>query len=434
MVFNVKTHRSPPAMHLKTLLRRVHPVKGFVYEKCRLLDAPDCPNGMRLVVEVRPRRSETAVCCGCGRRRPIHDRLSPRCFEFVPIWGIAVVLLYTMRRVRCSCCGVRVEWVPWIAPGSKSSMTLAMERFLATWAKRLSWKQVASVFHVSWDRVLSSVRTAVEYGLRHRDLGGIKAIGVDELSRRKGQVYATMVYQIDRGRERLLFMSEGRERSSLAQFCDAMGAEVCQGMEFVCSDMWKAYLTVIRERLGRAVHVLDRFHIMANVNKAIDEVRAEEARRLKAMGRPVLKHTRWLFLKGMFRLRQDQRHRLSQLLKLNLRTVRAWAFKEALNVLWTYRHPKWAGRFLDRWCSAVMRSRLEPMKRIARSLRDHRELILNWFRARGTISAAIAEGKNNRAKVRSRTAYGYRTFAVMQVALYHELGELPEPPMLHRFA
>ncbi|MEW6743728.1 MAG: transposase [Planctomycetota bacterium] len=91
------------------------------------------------------------------------------------------------------------------------------------------------------------------------------------------------------------------------------------------------------------------------------------------------------------------------------------------------------GRFLDRWCGRVMRSRIEPMKRIARSLRAHRELILNWFRARGEVSAAAVEGLNNKLKVITRRAYGFRTFEATQVVLYHNLGALPEPETTHRF-
>lgn len=426
-------HRSTPAMHLKTLLRRVHPVKSFVYEDARIVEDSSQPNGLRIEVPMRERKGCTATCSGCGRRAPVHDRLAERRFDFVPLWGLAVALVYALRRVSCPRCGVKVEWVPWIRPGSKSPTTLAMEGFLAAWAKQLSWQRVSSIFRVSWDRVHSAVKAAVEYGLTHRDLSNVRSIGVDELARAKGHVYATLVYQIDSGARRLLFVSKGRTEDSLRKFCDAMGKEVCGGIRFVCSDMWKAYLNVIQERLGHAVHVLDRFHIMATVSKAIDEVRAEEARRLKAEGCEVLKHTRWLFLKRGWNLTREQRATLSGLVGLRLRTVRAWALKESLNLVWTFKGPKGGGRMLDMWCRSAMRSRLEPMKRVARSLREHRELILNWFRAKGAISAAIAEGKNNRAKVRCRMAYGYRTYDALQVALYHELGELPQPKQHHRF-
>jgi transposase len=101
--------------------------------------------------------------------------------------------------------------------------------------------------------------------------------------------------------------------------------------------------------------------------------------------------------------------------------------------LWTYVSPTWAGKFLDQWCRTVMRTRIEPMKKMARSLRNHRELILNWFRARGEVSSGAVEGMNNKLKLTVRKAYGYRTFRATEVALYHALGDLPEPPVTHRF-
>jgi len=107
--------------------------------------------------------------------------------------------------------------------------------------------------------------------------------------------------------------------------------------------------------------------------------------------------------------------------------------KEGFQFFWDYVSPYWAGRFLDRWCSRVMRSRIEPMKQVARSLRSHRELILNWFRARGEISAGVVEGLNNKAKLATRRAYGFRTYEAMEVVLYHTLGNLPEPDCAHAF-
>lgn len=112
----------------------------------------------------RARKGRLALCSECGGRAPIHDHLGERRFDFVPLWGVAVLLLYVMRRVRCPRCGVKVEDVPWIRPGSKSPTTIAMEHFLATWANHLSRQRVSAIFHVSWDRVYSAVKAAVEYG------------------------------------------------------------------------------------------------------------------------------------------------------------------------------------------------------------------------------------------------------------------------------
>jgi len=121
------------------------------------------------------------------------------------------------------------------------------------------------------------------------------------------------------------------------------------------------------------------------------------------------------------------------LLRSNLRSVRAYLLKEDIQRFWNYVSPYWAGVFLDRWCTRVMRSRLEPMKKVARMLRTHRELILNWFRARGQLSAGTVEGLNGKARVITKRAYGFRTYRAVEVALYHSLGRLPEPDFTHRF-
>src|SRR5262245_45938529 len=135
------------------------------------------------------------------------------------------------------------------------------------------------------------------------------------------------------------------------------------------------------------------------MNKALDEVRAEETRRMKREGRdPVLRKSRWLLLKRGENLGDEQYFRLRDLLRYNLKTVRAYLLKEAFQQLWDYNSPAVAGKFLDEWCHQTMRSRIEPMKKIARSLRQHRELILNYFRAQKLISSGVVEGLNNKAK------------------------------------
>ena len=419
-------------MQLKTLLNRVHHVKGFVYEKIQLLEDGGRPNGCRVEVSVRPRRGSKGVCSGCGHRGSTYDTGSPRRFDFVPLWGISVVLIYAMRRINCPHCGVKVERVPW-AQG-KSSMTIAMELFLSRWARRLSWKQVAEVFSVSWDRVFRAVRSVVEYGLEHRQLEGIEAIGVDEVAYQKGHRYLTLVYQIDEGSRRLLHVSEGRTIRSLLRFFRMLGRERTDSIRYVCSDMWRAYLKVIRKKLPGATHILDRYHIVANLNRALDKIRAAEAKRLKADGyEPHLTHTRWCFLKRHENLTKKQCLRLREVLRYDLRTVRAYLKVQAFQMLWTYTSPAWAGKFLDAWCRDVMRSRLEPLKQVARSLRRHRQLILNWFIARKQYNSGIVEGLNTNVKLGFRKAYGFRTFKAAEIALYHQLGRLPEPELAHRF-
>lgn len=385
-----------------------------------------------LEVEVRPHGRSRARCSKCLKKRPGYDTLRARRFAFVPLWGILVYLVYSMRRVDCPCCGVVVEAVPW-AQG-KQRMTKAYAWFVARWAKRLSWQEVATVFHTSWDTVFRSVEMAVQWGLAHRDLDGVRALGVDEVLWQRGYKFLTVVYQIDRGARRLLWVGQDRKVKTLLRFFRSFGPERSAQLQFICSDMWKPYLQVIARKASQAVHVLDRFHIMAHMNKAIDEVRAKEAKRLKREGyEPVLKGMRFCLLKRPENLTENQELKLAQLVKYNLRAVRAYLLKEDFQLFWDYVSPAWAGKFLDRWCTRAMRSQLDPMKKVARMLRNHRELLLNWFRAKHAISTGATEGLNNKLKVTTRKAYGFRTFRVTEIALYHALGDLPEPEVTHRF-
>lgn len=412
-------------MQVKTVLNRVHEVKGFVYGQVRFVNDS-------IEVDVRPRRRSRPTCSGCGQPGPGYDTLEPRYFHFVPLWAIPVILVYAMRRVNCPRCGVKVEQVPW--GDGKRHLTRAYAVFLATWARRLSWKEVASIFHTSWEKVYRSVAWVVDYGLEHRSLEGITAIGVDEVQFQKGHRYLTVVYQINAGCRRLLWVGQDRTTKTLLRFFKMLGRERTAAIQFVCSDMWQPYLKVIAKKAGQAIHILDRFHIVAKLNKALDEIRAAEAKQLARQGyQPMLKHSRWCFLKREENLTDKQQVKLDDLLQYDLKSVRGYLLKQSFQLLWEYASPYWAGRFLDGWVARAMRSRLDPIKKVARSVRSHRELILNWFKAKKEFNSGIVEGLNYKIKLTIRKAYGYRELKVAEIAIYHALGQLPEPVLAHRF-
>ena len=422
-------------MRLETFLNRLEKHKSFVYERGHL-ESGDC--GPILVVPIRSRGNGRAVCSGCGVPGPTYDRLSERRFEYPPLWGIAVFFAYRMRRVNCATCGVTVERVPWC--DGKHSLTTRYRWFLADHsssgarAKRLSWSEVASIFGTSWDSVCRAVEYAVEWGLAHRDVSGVTALGIDEIAWQKGHKYLTLVYDISGTVKRLLSVTEERTEASLRAGLLSLGTSVCEKVQFVCSDMWKPYLNVIGEQLAGAVHVLDRFHIMQKFGKALDEIRAEESKQLKRDGyEPVLTKSRWCLLKRPANLTDRQAVKLSEVLTYNLRSVRAYLLREEFQQFWNYVSPSWAGNFLDGWTARVMRSRLEPLKKVAQTLRNHRELILNWFRAQGEFSSGAVEGLSNKVKLVTRKFYGFRTSRVAKLALLHNLGRLPEPESTHSF-
>ena len=125
--------------------------------------------------------------------------------------------------------------------------------------------------------------------------------------------------------------------------------------------------------------------------------------------------------------------KLAELLQYNLKAIRSYLLKEDFQQLWQYTSPAWAGKFLDRWCTRTLRSQIDPMKKVARQIRKHRPLILNWFNADGLYSSGIVEGFNNKAKLTMRKAYGFKSFHSIEIALYHVMGSLPEPKTTHRF-
>jgi len=414
-------------MELLTILNHCHRHRGFVHHSARF-----SADKKSIEVKVRPRQGAVAICSGCQQPRPGYDQLPERRFEFIPLWGFLVFLLYSRRRVNCPECGVVAEHLPWSA--GKRQSTIAYLLFLARWARKLSWKETAEAFHSSWDQVCDAVEYVVGWGLEHRSLGSIRAIGVDEIQYAKGHKYLTLVYQIDAGLTRLLWVGRERTIESFQGFFTTIGGQLASQIEFVCSDMWQPYLDVIREKCAQALHILDRFHIVAKMNKALDEVRAAETRRMAQEGHaPLLKKSRWCVLKRKENLTAQQKIRLRDILRYNLQTVRAYLLKEDFQQFWEYNSPHWAGMFLDFWCFQTMRSRIEPMKKIARTLRSHRELLLNYFKARKAYSSGVIEGLNNKAKVTMRKSYGFRTFRILELALYHSLGKLPEPELTHEF-
>lgn len=417
-------------MQLKTIFNHVTHYKPFVAQDARFVENP---SGVIIEVTMRARENGLPTCSGCGARCPGYDTSpEPRRFNFVPLWMIPVFLVYTMRRVDCPGCGVKVERVPW-AQG-KSPLTTEYQWFLAGWARRMSWKEVSVCFAVSWDHVYNSVKHAVSWGLSHRDLSGIESIGIDEVQWHRGHKYQTLVYQIDQGSKRLLWIGPDRTAKTLLRFFRFFGKERSAKLQFVCSDMWQAYLKVIAKKVPHAIHVLDRFHVMQKLGKAIDKVRAAEVKQLKADGyEPALKGSRWLLLKRPENMTEKQTVRLDELLQYNLGSVRSYLMKEDFQQFWEYTYPANAGKFLDSWCTRAMRSQIEPMKAMAKTLRKKRELLLNWFRAGGTLSSGVVEGFNNKLKLITRKSYGFRTQEAYETALYHNLGALPEPEFTHRF-
>jgi len=382
-------------------------------------------NELRIELDVKKRRK--LPCSICGIRIRQKDKLEQRRWRHVSLWGIAVFLYYCPRRVNCPEHGVRVERIPWAM--GKKPISFPLITVLAFWSRLLPWDQVARLFNVSWNTVRSAVEAAVAYGREHEDYRGVRFIGIDEISRKRGHVYHTNVYDLER--KRLIWSGAHRDKDSLLRFFQWWGKERTAAIEGVCCDMWQNYIDVVHENCGEAVIVFDKFHIVRHLMDAIDQVRRMEAKALADSDSEVLKGTRYIWLKNPWNLTGKQKLCLSDLLKMNLKIVKAYLLKELFRKLWDYKRRGWAAKYLKRWFWWATHSRIKPLRDFAWILRRHEEGILSYFDLR--IDNGLVEAMNNNAKAISHRARGYRSEKNFSLALIHGLGKLQLPQCQHRF-
>lgn len=416
-------------MLVKTLLNQMEHFKSFIFASTKI----EVIDGFKsLVIEIKPRANSKPECPVCGKHCATYDIRPARMFEYVPIWGFKVFFLYVPRRVICPTHKIKVEHMPWVS--GKEQMTYSYKIYLSRWAKRLSWKETADIFKTSWDSVYRAVQSAVEYGLANRKLENVSELGVDEIQVFKGHKYLTMVYQLNAGARKLIWCGMDRKAKTLLKFFHDFGKECSEKIKYVCSDMWRPYLDVIKKKAPNSLNILDRFHIMKKFNEAIDQIRRDEIKTFKAeKQKNVLVNGRWLLLKRPENLNEKQTIRLNELMKLNLSSIKGYLMREDFQQFWGYEDPAAAEKFLEDWVTRTLQSNIEPMKKVANMLRNHKELIMNWFKAKGQLSSGAVEGLNLKAKLTIRKAYGFKSTECLKTAMYHALGDLPEPLCLHRF-
>ena len=379
--------------------------------------------GEQMTISIDRLGTRLLRCGVCRRRcRRVHSIREERQWRDLSMRKATLILRYRPRRIDCPRCGVRVEDFPWAEPWAR--VTRALGNAVALLARELSWQGTARQYGLNWKTVAGMVRRAVQYGLRKRKRPPVHVIGIDEVSRRKGQVYLTVVYDLER--RVLLWVGDDRTEEAVKPFfTKAMGRRRCATLRVVCVDMWAAYANLVEEYARNAQILFDRFHIVKHLNEAVDEVRRSEMRRLVGKEKAEFKSTRWLLLKNPWNLTTDQQERLSTLVRLNLPIVRAWYLKEAFQLFWDYRQRARARAHLEKWMNSAMRSRLEPLKRFVRMLRSHLAGILAWTNIR--LSNGALEGMNNKIKSISHRSFGFRSAKNFIAAIYHCCARLPLP-------
>jgi transposase len=333
-----------------------------------------------------------------------------------------LVIAYRPRRVVCPHCGVRVEQVPWAARWSR--VTRSLGRAVAELARRTDLSTVARHYGINWKTVAQVLRQVVAWGLARRRKKALRTIGVDEVSRKKGHRYLTLVYDLARGE--LIWVGKDRTKETLPGFFDAMGKRRSRHLRAVAMDMWGPYREVVRERAPQATVCFDRFPVVRHLNEAVGEVRRSLVRCLAGPTKALVKGLRFVLLKNPWNQTPKQKQALSALVRSNHPLSRAWYLKEDFQKFWAYRREAWAARHVKHWLWWASHSRLAPFQRLARLVREHLDGILAWTRLR--ITNGALEGMNNKVKLVSHRSYGFRNDDRDIEAIYHNCGRLPLPP------
>lgn len=416
-VFPAKEYeRTRTEVRIETFIRKQLRLKAHTVTKVE-------ETAGHMVVRI-DRLGQRLLRCGVCRQRcrEVHDIRREREWRDLSMRKLPLKLRYRPRRVECPRCGVRVEDFPWAEPWAR--VTTALANAVAALARELSLQGTARHYGLDWKSVAAIIKRAVRYGLKHRARPPVHVIGIDEVSRRKGQVYLTVVYDLEH--RVLLWVGDDRTEDAVRPFfTQELGKRRCRTLQVVCMDMWAPYAKLVRDYAVNAQILFDRFHIVKHLNEAVEAARRDLWRRLTTRERVDFKGTRWLLLKNPWNLSASQKDRLSTLIRWNTPLVRAWYLKESFQLFWTYKQPGRAKQYLLKWMNSAMRSRLEPFKKFVRMLRSHLDGVLAWTRTR--LSNGAVEGMNNKIKSISHRSFGFRTADLFIALIYHCCARLPLP-------
>lgn len=336
------------------------------------------------------------------------------------------ILIADTPRVECEKHGVLQVEVPWAEPGSR--FTAMFEALVISWLQEASLSAVARLLGVGWKVVDGIQRRAVERGLKRRKKRLPQHLGVDETSFQKRHEYVTVV--LDRKRNTVLHVADDRDKEALDSFFEQFTPRQLAQVESVAMDMWRAYISSVEEYVPEAEKkiVFDKFHIAQHLGNAVDKVRRQEHRQLRKDGDDTLKGSRYLWLMNPERMSTNNTRELAALRAISLKTARAWAIKEFAMTLWSYQRRGWARRAWLRWYSWAIRSRLEPVKNVARMIKRHLEGVLNAVTT--GITNARSEAINAGIQRIKKNACGFRNRDRFRTAIYFHLGGLDLYPRL----
>jgi transposase len=375
--------------------------------------------GQSVTIRLAADEKASMSCPECGQARPGYDSRE-RKWRHLDTCQYTTILVAAVPRIECREHGVLQVKVPWAEEGSR--FTAMFEALAIHWLKEASLSGVARLLGLSWDELIGIQRRAVERGLARRGPFAPRHIGVDETAVSRGQDYITVVS--DQDTDAVLHVSEGRKRGALDEFYGQLSEGALEGIESVAMDMWQPYIASTRDNVPNAEKKIayDKFHVAKHLGDAVDRVRREEQRRLRAEGNDLLTGTKYLWLSNPDNMTSDARQRFRAIKNLNLKTAKAWGYRRWAMDLWDYTSRVWAERAWCNWYRSAIHTKLDPLKKEARIIRRHLDGIVNAVVL--GVTNARAEGINAGIQKIKKRACGYRNRENFLNAVYFHFGNL----------
>jgi len=353
--------------------------------------------------------------CECGEKEcKVYDTRE-REWRHLDFFQYKAYLHSRVPRIECYKCGVKQVKVPWAREGS--GFTLLFEALLLQLAKEMSVLSVSRHTEVNPDSVWRILGHYVNSAIKETDLSKVKKVGLDECSKQKGHKYITTFCDLDEAK--VIYVAEGKDANTVKEFKEHLEAHKgsVEQIEQVCCDMSVAYISGVEKNLPKAKITFDKYHVMALINEAVDEVRRDEVKE-----NSLLKDTRYIWLKNPENLTEKQRDKFTSIKGLDLKTAKAYQIKIALQRLWEYKYCKVAQEYLKSWYNWAIRSRIHQIKEVAKTIKRHWDGILAFIESR--ISNGIVEGINSKIKTALKRAYGFKSFEYYKTIIYLIAGKL----------
>jgi transposase len=399
-----------------------------LYQQILGLDSPWVVSNVELDMkksEIRvyvdhPRGSK--FCCAeCDEKLPCHDHTEERRWRHLDSCQLKTFLIARVPRVNCPTHGVKNATVPWAEPHSR--FTMMFERFaIDVLLAAQTVKGAMALLRTKWDQTWGIIERAVARGQARKGQAVIPRLGIDEKAFKKGHSYVTLLYDIDNST--VVAISQGNDADAAKACFSQLSAKQLAGIEAISMDMSASYVKATKETIPLAEEkiVHDRFHVMQLASKAVDQTRRAEHKQLKEAGDDRLTKTRYLWLKSQENLTEEERVRFDDVYTQQLETGKAWAFKEMLRDLWHHSNPKDATKYFNDWYKRVIHTKLEPMKKVAKTIKQRLANVVSYCKLQ--ITNAVAEGMNSKIMSIKRRVGGFRNVQNYMTAIFFYCGGL----------